>query len=444
MMLRIRRPGALAVAVILCCLAAGANAGNPLMVRLDEDGTRFIRFGGTLQIWGRYTQTNPGSVLTDDGAVQDGMVDISLRRFRASADLQFTPRAMAWVMVGFNNLNHLSSRKTSVDLLDAWAEYTVGEGLAIGAGKSLWRGLSRYSAPSASRILTLDLPLVAQPTINFTDDLLRHLGVWAKGRVAQLDYRVLAFSPFPVAGNAGYASDPVEGVARLTDDGLRGSLATSAYLKWQFFEQESNRLPFSPGTYLGARKVLNLGLGYEFQLDRTHHLDGGEPVFNDMLLWAVDGFADIPLGHEGRTAVTAYAAMFKYDFGPNTVRNMGANNPARDVAPGQGSFNGAGNAYPIIGTGRSFYVQAGYLLPPMGRAGRLGRLQPFADLQTSDLEGLDERMTAWHLGLNWLLNGHDSKFSLAYQSRPVYTDVEGRLTVLDRRSMVVLQYQVRL
>ena len=71
---------------------------------------------------------------------------------------------------------------------------------------------------------------------------------------------------------------------------------------------------------------------------------------NDLRLWAVDFFYDSPLANRD-SAVTAYAAWFDYDFGPNLVRNIGVNNPASDVIPELSSFNGAGNAYPLIGTG---------------------------------------------------------------------------------------------
>jgi hypothetical protein len=54
------------------------------------------------------------------------------------------------------------------------------------------------------------------------------------------------------------------------------------------------------------------------------------------------------------------------------VRNIGANNPATGVDPDEASFNGPGNAYPLVGTGKTFYVQAGFLFPPMGKGGRPG------------------------------------------------------------------------
>jgi hypothetical protein len=354
-------------------------------------------------------------------------------------DAQLSERTMGFFQLGANNLNYLAGRGAAVDLLDAYAEYRVSDAFSFGGGKSTWNGLSRYSAPSSARSLTLDIPIVALPTLNITDALLRKLGVWAKGQVSRLDYRATVFKPFAVQ-----AQEPREDEAAFTDDGLADALGVSSYVKWQFFEKESNRLPVSPGTYLAQKKVLNLGAGFEFQQDRTVHLEQGEPVLNDLRLWAADVFLDLPLGEKGHTAVTAYAALFGYDFGPNSVRNIGVNNPARFVDPEEASLNGPGNAYPIVGTGQTFYVQAGFLLRPMGPEGRWGQLQPFADLQSSDFDALDSRMNAWHVGVHWLIRGLKSRLSLAYQSRPIFREEAGRREVAERMGTVVLQYQFRI
>jgi hypothetical protein len=198
-----------------------------------------------------------------------------------------------------------------------------------------------------------------------------------------------------------------------------------------------------PGTYLGQKRVLNLGAGFEYEQDRTAHLEQGEPVFNDLELWAIDVFLDLPID-PGNTAVTTYAAFYNYDYGPNLVRNIGANNPASGVDPDEASFNGAGNAYPLVGTGKTFYIQAGFLFPPMGNKGKLGQLQPFADYQSSDFDRLDDRVNAWNLGVNWYIHGQNSKLSLGFQSRPIFFETGTRIEADDRRSMIVLQDQFRL
>ena len=39
------------------------------------------------------------------------------------------------------------------------------------------------------------------------------------------------------------------------------------YVSWEFLEQESNLLPFNVGTYLGTKRVFNLGGGFFYNQD---------------------------------------------------------------------------------------------------------------------------------------------------------------------------------
>ncbi len=408
---------------------------NPLVIYLNDDKTRFIKFGFWAQFWGRSTDLNPGSQFEKDGPVHGSSTDFTIRRLRASMNAQLTERAMGFFQIGFNNWNSRYHDDVSIDVLDAFVQYDFADSFAIGGGKSIWRGLSRYAAPAANQFLTLDLTFAALPTLNITDDTLRTTGIWVKGQISRLDYRIIVFEPEKVGDRK-----PGEDKAVISDDGNGSDRSISTYVKWQFFDKESNHMPASPGTYLGKKKVLNLGVGYEFRNNGTEHLEQGDSVFNDLKLWTIDIFADIPLGKDKRTAFTAYAAFFNYKAGPNALRNLGPNNSARFVDPSQASFNGAGNAYPIVGTGNSFYIQAGYLFPPMG-GGKFGRLQPFFDFQTSDFDRLSDQMNAWNVGVHWLIRGMKSRLSFAFQSRPVFYADGDRVEVGEHKGMSILQYQ---
>ena len=106
---------------------------------------------------------------------------------------------------------------------------------------------------------------------------------------------------------------------------------------------------------------MNIGMGLEFQPDALWHLQNGDTTFNDMLLWAVDFFLDKPVNKGKKTTITLYAGYFNYDFGPNYTKNIGVNNPANAIDPATASLNDPGNAFPAVGTGESFFTQAGYL-----------------------------------------------------------------------------------
>jgi hypothetical protein len=56
---------------------------------------------------------------------------------------------------------------------------------------------------------------------------------------------------------------------------------------------------------------------------------------------------------------------------------------------------------------------------------------------------LNDPMLVWDLGLNWLIRGHSSKFTLDYQNRPYFVDDgKGHVKESSRKGQYVLQYQV--
>ena len=144
-----------------------------------------------------------------------------------------------------------------------------------------------------------------------------------------------------------------------------------------------------------------------------------------------------------KTAVTAYAAFYPYQFGPNYLRPLGANNPADGVDRDLASFNGRGNIFPASGTGNTFLFQLGYLFPAMGQEGKKGQLQPYTMMQYSRFERLADPMLYYDIGLNWYLKGHTTKFSLNVQNRPIFFERMDGIRQEDRKLMVVLQFQVR-
>lgn len=418
----------------------GVFGNDPLKWDLNDEGSHWIKMHTYIQLWARYNDNNPGTLIFDEPETSTS--DVSIRRFRLALQAQLTDKLFVYTQLGINNLNYLTPRGTSVDLLDAYAEYEFSKAFTIGGGKSAWNGLSRYSAPNTSKLLSYDLIFLALPTNDETDDLIRKLSFFAKGKVGKIDYRMVASKPFAVSNSDNFNPDPIEGVAQFTDKA--SSRLYAGYFKWEFKDQESNKVAFSDGTYLGKKSVMSLGAGFEYQTDALWNLDNGDTVFQDMALFSVDFFLDQPLNSQKNTVLTFYAAYFNYDFGPNYVKNIGVNNIAAKTDPNLSSFNGPGNAFPLVGSGNSFYTQAGYLLPKMGTNGKNGQLQPYISLQYSDFDALNDPMIYYDLGLNWFLQEHYSKLSLNVQNRPIYQQTTEGIEVDERKLMVVLQYIIRL
>lgn len=123
------------------------------------------------------------------------------------------------------------------------------------------------------------------------------------------------------------------------------------------------------------------------------------------------------------------------------------NNSLFSSEPGKPQFQGyfmyqAGSAFPSIGTGKTLYAQVGYLFQKNLLAD-LGTIQPYAATQYSRFHLLKDPMLMYEGGINWLIEGHRSKLSLHYQSRPVFTSSETREYLSNsRKGMCVMQFQV--
>jgi hypothetical protein len=290
----------------------------------------------------------------------------------------------------------------------------------------------------------MDAPLVEQATNDVNDLFLRKLSVYAKGKLGKVDYRIALSDPFILQTAVSVPGAP----------GVNSNFSlkpprkqVQGYFMYQFLDQEANLTPYATGSYPGTKQVFNIGAGFITQPEAMSRLsdNGTDPIYTTMNLFAADIFYDTPLNKDKGTTLTLYAAYLNYDFGKYYIRLSGPKNPANGTVSGQASFNGAGNNVPLYGTGNTFLIQAGYLLAKDLFGADHGSLQPYAQLQYSDYERLADPMELYNLGINWLVKGHNSKLSLEYQNRPIYTSVANdaqKPTLATRRGQVVLQYQI--
>ena len=400
-----------------------------LRLNLDDQGDTYIKASLRGQFWARFTQMNPGTHIEND-TLENGL-DFSIRRIRLSIAAQLSPRVYVYMLMGNNNLNEKNESDFVMDILDYYAEYKVSEALEIGIGESAWGGDSRWNVRSTLSYMALDAPLFSLSTVNRNDDLGRTLGIWTKGQIGRFDYVVAMKEPMPFG---------VEAREGITDFAMgREAYRYSAYLKYEFLDNESNKTPFSGGngTYLGKKRIFNLGGGITHQKDMCSSLVNGSEEFYDFRSWTIELFYDSPLSKG--TAITSYLGYSSTDFGPNYIRNLGANN----YTEGGSSFNGAGNAFPMIGTGNTVFFQLGYLMKLRNTDLYKPQLQPNIAIQYSDFERLNEAMVTYDIGVNLYLKGHANKFTFGLQNRPVFQEnIEGALNVSERLNMLVLQYQI--
>ncbi len=415
---------------------------NELKYNLSNDGSKYLKATFLAQVWARYNQSNPGTTVNNDR--QDNTFDIGLRRTRAQLYGQITDHVFFYTQYGMNNFNFLSqnagNRKLQAFFHDALGEYKVFKGddrLKIGGGLTILNGLSRFSQPSVSTIMTADVPVFLQVTGDQTDEFSRKLSIYARGQLGKLDYRIAIADPFPIQTNGG-GIVPIGNDATFTPYGHTHQY--SGLLIYNIFDKEPNTTPYMPGTYLGDKKVVNIEAGAIYQANATWNLNGADTAFNNMLMWGAAIFADMPL-NDNRYALSAYAGYFSTDYGKNYVRNNGIMNPANGNAD-PSVYNGAGNAYPMFGTGSNIYAQVGFRLP-RDLFGDNGTLLPYASFRTSSFDKLKDPVNVYNAGVNWLMNKHQSKLSLNFEMRPVFTkQASGNLVHTTNASSLWLQYQV--
>lgn len=405
------------------------SQSNKLKLNLDESGKTYIKASVRMQLWARFNETNPGTTINGESA--DNVFDLSVRRLRMGVSAQLTPKLYVYSLFGGNNINVTTEKDFQFEVLDLFAEYEFAKEFSLGMGESGWEGLSRWNVRSSSSLMAIDAPLFSLLTVNKNDDIARGLGIWTKGQIGKLDYILSLKDPvqFGVASSEGkidYAKN-------------KPRKRISGYIKYEFLDNESNKSPYSggTGTYVGSKDILNLGVGFMNQPKMTSQLIDGKEKFYDFKNWAVDLFYDAPINKEKGTAITSYLGYYNTDFGPNYIRNVGAN----DITSGGTSFNGSGNDFPMMGTGNTLFFQLGYLLP---KAKNNSQLQPNIAIQYSDFDALDDKMVVYDFGINCYFKGHSNKLSLGYQNRPIYQNSNNKLKVDERKGMFVVQYQIEI
>lgn len=434
----------LLAAAMMAIPAIAQQQAKELKYNLSTNGSKYVKATFLNQTWLRWNQSNPGTLV--NGVPQDNTFDIGLRRTRIQLFGQISEHVFFYTQFGMNNFNFLAqnagNRKLQAFFHDATSEFKVFKKkdlLKIGGGLTITNGLSRFSQPGISTIMTTDVPVFLQATVDQTDEFSRKLSLYARGQIGRFDYRIALSDPFPVQTN-GQTPPTLQNDATFTTYGH--SKQYQGFLMFNLMDKEPHTTPYMAGTYLGEKKVLNLEAGAIYQADATWRMSGTDTAFDNMLLWSVAIFADMPI-QNNKYAISAYAGFFSTDYGKNYIRNNGIMNPANGNN-NINNYNGAGNSYPMFGTGNSIYAQFGFRLPN-DMLGDLGTLLPYVSYRWSSYDKLNDAFGIYDAGINWLIDKHASKLSLNYQLRPLFiSNSTGGIDYSSSASSAWLQYQVSL
>ncbi|PWJ59629.1 hypothetical protein CLV98_102463 [Dyadobacter jejuensis] len=425
------------------------DSRSDIQYPLNSTGSHYIKATFLNQTWLRLNENNPGTTVLEDPA--NNTFDIGLRRTRVQLYGQLTDRVFFYTQFGMNNFNKMSgypdgNRKVQPFFHDAVGEYEAyrkGDSFVrFGGGLTVVNGLSRFTQASVGTIMTMDVPVFAQATVEQTDQFDRKLSVYSRGQIGPLNYRLAVTDPFPIESN-GKVAPGITSHSVYAQKNHKKQF--QGLLIYNFLDTESLTTPgYMTGTYLGKRRVLNLEAGFITQKNATWRTVASDTVYNNLTLLSVAAFADMPFNRATGTAISAYLGYFYTDYGKGYLRYNGIMNPASGTQrPIAGVSGTQGNAFPMFGTGQVVYAQVGYKLKD-DLLGEQGTLMPYASLQYADYERIHGGMDVFNVGINWLVKGHGSKFSLNYESRPTYVNDRdpNYLKRNGRKGSWVLQYQI--
>ncbi|WP_396601464.1 hypothetical protein [Algibacter sp. R77976] len=364
-----------------------------LKVKFNEDGSKYLRVISWAQVQANYNTDET----FDANGNENSKLDFNLRRARVLMFSQINDKFLILTHFGLNSLNSgtlsPTGKGTGSQLFfhDVWGQYKLGKDHAIGGGLHYFNGISRLNNQSTLNMMTLDNNRQSWSTIGLSDQFARHIGVFAKGKFGKLQYRVAINDAItngldastPVAGGAA-----VYGGKRLLGSKDAGK-AYAGYFEFNLMDQESNFLPFKVGTYLGGKKVFNIGAGFFLHPNGSVIADGaGNLSGEDVSIFAIDAFYDTPLGDDG-SAITAYATFQSNDYGKDYL-------------------------FSAYGTGSMMYTHVGYVI-----AGdkTKARYQPYVSYGSNSYDVSDDNRNIFGIGANAYFSGHHSKLTLEYKNQ---------------------------
>ena len=445
---------------ILLSAQGSLDYGGGLKFNINPEGSKYMRFIVWNQIWLRSTELNPGTNIGDESV--DNFQDAGLRRLRLLAYAQISPRYIILTHIGINNQTFINGgaagtagtggygagKKPGLFFHDAWNEYAVvlpqeskPFSLSIGAGLHYYMGLSRMTMSSTLNYLTVDAPIFNWPLIENSDQFARQIGLFAKGKYDRFEYRFSINKPF--ATNQTPVNVTSELNARAVDNNNSAQWSKAGYVEYQFLDKESNFLPFKVGSYLGTKKMFNIGTGFYTAPSATQTSVNGVKKEHPINLLSGDVFLDMPIGaKEKKMAITAYSVFYDYDFGPNYLRNVGIMNEGitQPNYTGSPALAGPGNLQALIGSGNIWYTQAGILLPNKNAKPKV-RIQPFGAYTYKNFDALDKSSNQFDIGANFFLDGHHAKITTQYSTRPVYTNPSA---IDSNKGELIVQLQIYL
>ena len=188
-----------------------------------------------------------------------------------------------------------------------------------------------------------------------------------------------------------YKFSAMEGIE--STDQASSSLRYTGRIHYSFLEPENLPLYFS--TYLGEKKVLTVGAGYQIETDAAYGNQTLSTIAKDYQAWTVDLFTEYPTS---AGTFTFGAAYLDSDFDDAYLGG--------DPSPASTGIDGQKNGY---------YLKAGYLLPNKLGPGQVQFFGRYENWSFASLGSIEDQEIDWYaLGVNYYLNGQDMRLTFEY------------------------------
>ncbi|MBU2940403.1 hypothetical protein KO494_12725 [Lacinutrix sp. C3R15] len=367
-----------------------------LKFKFNEDGSKYLRLISWAQVQANYNTDET----FDANGNENSKLNFNLRRARVLMFAQINKDFLIVTHFGLNSLTSTTLSPTGkgdgsqLFFHDVWAQYNVADNHTVGGGLHYFNGISRLNNQSTLNMMTLDNNRQSWATIGLSDQFARHLGIFAKGSFNKLQYRVAIndASSSSLDSRTAVAGEDAVYNGRASLGSKDAGKTYAGYFDYHFLDQESNFLPYKVGTYLGTKKVFNVGAGF-FLHPKGAVIDTGTALTpelkgEDVSIFAVDAFYDAPIGEKG-SAITAYAVYQNSDYGKNYL-------------------------YSAYGTGSMLYGHVGYVF---NGENTKTRLQPYVSYGTHSYDAVSDNRSTLGIGVNAFMNGHNSKLTLEYNNQ---------------------------
>ena len=375
-----------------------------MQIKLNDNGDKYLRFLFWGQTWFQDFEGNN---------INDGF---SIKRARILAYSQINDRFLILTHFGANGIydQNLTPSGKSNDvtffLHEMFAQYKIVPELYVGAGLHYYNGISRANSQGTINMLTIDNQRADWSTMGLSDQSTNHLGLFFKGNIDRLNYRFSINDANVTTLDGNSATVLKDNETKYLGKALlnKAKYTYSGYVDYQFLEKESNLLAYRIGSYLGNKKVFNVGAGFFHHSDAIVSNRNNELLKNNAQHFAIDVFYDTPIGKSA--ALTAYGKFQHSNMGGNYLQSN------------------------VVGDGNQISGHIGYLLPKnnanFDNNQLKNRLQPYLGYSYRDFNGLEKPASELKIGTNWYVDGHNAKISLEYQhafDQP--TNKNGLLTI---------------